>query len=221
MVAMDDDTTLVTTRLALHALAAQVISPLRVQATGHEIALQVRPGGYGTPELPGGGWVGVSGTDVVVVDAQGGERRGAITSTRAAAELVGLDGADALPGERLEVHAGAARVIAETFATGDEALRMLVEGARPADNASEIHLWPEHFDIAIELGADGARGTYGVSPGDPDHVEPYAYVSAWTAPPPGLFWNAAGFSGAERSADDPDEIVSFWREAHTRLHRGA
>ena len=59
---------LVATRLALHALAEQIISPLRVQATGNEIALRARPGGFGTPELPGGGWAGVSGTDVVRPD---------------------------------------------------------------------------------------------------------------------------------------------------------
>src|SRR5207244_7020087 len=62
--AMDDDA-LVTARLALHALAERVISPLRVQATGNEIALEARPGGFATPALPGGGWVGVIGTDVV------------------------------------------------------------------------------------------------------------------------------------------------------------
>jgi hypothetical protein len=216
---MDDDT-LVTTRLALHALAAQVISPLRVQATGNEIALQARPDGFGTPDLPGGGWVGVSGTDVVVVVPGGEERRAAITSLRAAAAHVGLEGAAALPAAPLEVRAGAARLIADTFATGDEALRTLLEGARRADGASEIHLWPEHFDLAIELGAEGARGTYGVSPGDAEHTEPYAYVSAWTPPAatgPSTFWNAAGFVGAERSADDPDELVAFWRAAHARL----
>jgi hypothetical protein len=209
---MDDDT-LGTTRLALHALAAAVISPLRVQATGNEIALQVRPGGFGTPDLPGGGWVGVSGTEVMVVGPDGDDRRTAITTLRAAAAFVGLDGADVLPDGPLEVHAGAAMVLADTWADGDEALRALVEGAGPG----EIHLWPEHFDIATELGANGARATYGVSPGDDDHVEPYAYVAPWTAPPEGKFWNATGFTGAERPADEPETTLAFWREAHRLL----
>jgi hypothetical protein len=212
-----DDETLVTTRLALHALAVQVISQVCVQATGNEIALRVRPEGFGTPDLPGGGWAGVSGTDVVVVEPGGEERRAAIRSLRAAAEWVGLTGAAALPSEPLEVHAGAARLIAATLANGDEALRTLIDGARPADDVSAIHLWPEHFDIAVEFGAAAVRGTYGVSPGDADHTEPYAYVSAWSPRPEGLFWNATGFTGAERSADDPDEIVAFWREAHRLL----
>jgi hypothetical protein len=217
-----EDATLVTTRLSLHALAAAVLSPLRVQATGNEIALQVRPGGFGTPDLPGDGWAGVRGTDVVMVDALGGEVRAAISSLRGAAALVALNGAEALPDEPLEVHGGAALVLADTFARGDEALRMLLAVADPEDDPSEIHLWPEHFDIAIDMGAGDARATYGVSPGDEQHVEPYAYVAPASAPPAGPFWNGNGFTGAERPADDPEEITAFWREAHRLLssHEG-
>jgi hypothetical protein len=222
---MTDDATLVSTRLALHALAGAVISPLRVQATGNEIALQARPGGFGTPDLPGGGWVGISGTEVIVVNADGSDRRTAITSLRAAAEWVGLDGADALPDRRLEVHAGAATVLADAFLLGDDALRALTEGAAPGDDPSAIRLWPEHFDIAIELGPDGARGTFGVSPGDDRHEEPYAYVAAASPPPDAdaKFWNATAFTGAERpaQADDVEELVEFWVEALRRLTAGA
>ncbi|MCW3001289.1 MAG: hypothetical protein JWQ20_587 [Conexibacter sp.] len=215
---MDDDI-LVTTRLALHALAAGVLSPLRVQATGKEIVLQVRPGGFGTPDLPGGGWAGVRGTDVMVVEAGGGDRRTAITTLQAAGAFVGLDATDALPDEPLEVHAGAAIVLVDTLANGDEALRALLEGAGSGEDPSDIHLWPEHFDVAGELGAAGARARYGVSPGDEGHVEPYAYVAPWSAPPAAPFWNGAGFTGAERPADDPAEIAAFWHEAHERLSR--
>jgi hypothetical protein len=220
---MTDDT-LVTTRLALHALAEGVISPLRVQATGNEIALQARPGGFGTPDLPGGGWAGISGTDVIVVNADGSERRTAITSPRRAAQWVGLDGAQVLPDKRLEVHAGAARVLADAFLLGDDALRALTAGAASGDDPSEIHLWPEHFDIAVEMGPDGGRATYGVSPGDDLHEEPYAYVTAWSPPPDAgaKFWNATAFTGAERpaQADDVEELVEFWVEARRRLTAG-
>jgi hypothetical protein len=215
---MTDDT-LVMTRLALHALAARVVSPLRVQATGNEIALRVRPGGFGTPDLPGGGWVGVRGTDVVVVEALGDDRRAAITSLRAAATFVGLAEADALPDAPLELHAGAATVLADAFARGEEALGALLDGAAPEDDPAAINLWPEHFDVAAELGAPDARATYGVSPGDEHHEEPYAYVAPWTAAQAGPFWNATGFTGAERPADDPEEIAAFFVEAR-RLLRG-
>jgi len=108
----DIDMDLIATRLALHALAEQVISPLRVQATGNEIALQARPDGFGTPELPGGGWVGVSGTDVVRAD---GEQR-PITTLRDAADFVALDNAEQLSDEPLEVDPAAAGVLAQVWA---------------------------------------------------------------------------------------------------------
>ena len=111
------DPTLVTTRTSLHALAEKVISPLRVQATGNEIALAVRPGGFGTPDLPEGGWVGVSGTDLVRVDADGAEERTPIRSLLDAADFVGLDDAASdLGDERLELHSGAATILATTLA---------------------------------------------------------------------------------------------------------
>jgi hypothetical protein len=208
------DEPLVSTRRSLHALAAQVISPLRVQATGNEIALQVRPEGFGTPDLPGGGWVGTRGSQLVRVDPSGGEQAVAITSLRAAARFVGLaePAASALSDETLEIHAGATLRLADVWATGEEALRAFAPDA-------PIHLWPEHFDIAIDL--DNA--TYGVSPGDDAHTEPYAYVSPWTAPEetgPSTFWNATGFTGAERpvaDADDDAEIPAFFRAARELL----
>ena len=62
-------------------------------------------------------------------------------------------------------------------ATAQDVLQELrAEAAEP----SEIHLWPEHFDVAFE---DRAV-TYGGSPGDENHDEPYLYVAPWTAPPP-------------------------------------
>jgi hypothetical protein len=204
------DPTLLTTRTSLHALAAQVIAPLRVQATGNEIALRPRPGGFGTPELPEGGWVGTRGSDLVRVDADGAQETTRITSLLDAAGFVGLDAAaSALTDTPLEVHAGAAQVLADVWASGEEALL-----AFGGDDAAPI-LWPEHFDIAIEHD----EATFGVSPGDADHDEPYAYISLWT-PPADLrtgadtFWNAVGFTGAQRPwTNDVDELVAFFRAA--------
>jgi hypothetical protein len=217
MAPMSDDA-LVTTRLALHVLAERVISPLRVQVTGNEIALQVRPGGFGTPALPDRSWVGVSGTDVVRLGAGGNEQRTPISSLRAAAAFVGLVGGAALPDDPLEVHAGAAAVLADVWAIGEEALTAFA--ADGAEDPSPPILWPEHFDIAIEAGAEaaGTRATYGISPGDEHHDEPYAYVAPWTAPAatgPSTFWNASGFTGAERpvGADDAVELAASFREA--------
>ncbi|MBW3667500.1 MAG: hypothetical protein KY394_07900, partial [Actinobacteria bacterium] len=78
----------------------------------------------------------------------------------------------------------------------------------------EVQLWPEHFDAATEMGDQeaGERASYGASPGDEDHPEPYIYVSAWgeidRSDP---YWNDEAFNGASLSygelaeADDPVE----------------
>lgn len=207
MAAPDADPTLVTTRRSLHALAEQVIAPLRVQATGNEIALRPRPNGFGTPELPEGGWVGTDGTDLVRVDADGARETARITSLLDAADFLGLDdAASSLTDARLEVHAGAADILAEVWETGEAALLAFVPGSTPI-------LWPEHFDIAIELD----EATYGISPGDDDHPEPYAYISLWSPPAdlqtgPSTFWNAVGFTGAERPwTNDASVMTDFFR----------
>ncbi len=69
----------------------------------------------------------------------------------------------------------------------------------PDGDPSLVQLWPEHFDIALELGSEsaGRRANFGASPGDDDHDEPYLYVGPWTAEVSGELWNARGFKGAE------------------------
>ena len=57
----------------------------------------------------------------------------------------------------LDVDAGAARALAEWYALGERVLAELRAEAGPGDDASEARLWPEHFDVAIELGSE-ARG---------------------------------------------------------------
>ena len=60
--------------------------------------------------------------------------------------------------------------------------------------STPVRLWPEQFDIAIELGDEAAaqRAKYGFSPGDDDHDEPYSYVGPWTADVTGELWRATG-----------------------------
>ena len=62
-----------------------------------------------------------------------------------------------------------------------------------------MQLWPEHFDVSVELGteADGRRAGYGASPGDGEHPEPYMYVTPWSQPAAGELWNATVFRGAD------------------------
>jgi hypothetical protein len=154
------------------------------------------------------------------MDPSGAEARAPITTLRAAAEHVALASAAELPDVPLAVDAEAAAAVASAHACGDAALRVLIGQATLEEDASPIHLWPEHFDIAIELGAGDARATYGVSPGDQQHPRPYMYVSAWTPPPAGdAGWNAVGFPGAERPLGEPDAdaVLAFWLDRRAAL----
>lgn len=217
--------TFAATREALHRVAEAVVAPARVAATGNEIALEATPGGFGTPRFPEGGCVRVDGADLVVEDGDGDVLRAALRSLPDAARLAGLSGAG-LDDAPLEVDPAAAAALAALYAFAWDVLGTLRAEA-PADGApSPVRLWPEHFDVAFEQGAeaDGRRAGYGVSPGDAEHPEPYVYVGPWVAPPAGPLWNAVGFTGAElRYADllaapDPRAAaLAFLRERHAAL----
>lgn len=216
------------TREALHLVAEQVIAPARTQATGHEIALEPRPGGFGTPPFPDGGWIAVDG-DLLVCCAAGGtihEHR--LSTLHAAAEWAGLD----VPASDRPLHIdpAAAALLAAVYAFADGVLQTLRAEAAPAAAPSPIRLWPEHFDLAYEEGeeAAGRRAGFGVSPGDDAHSEPYAYVGPWAAPQAGPLWNATAFPGAElsyeelRTAPDPEAAaLAFFRERRDALQQPA
>src|SRR5512133_419291 len=217
------------TRRSLHRLADQVVKLAREHVSG-EFSLIATEGGFGTPAFgPRRAQVRVEGGESVV--ALGGqEGREAITAVRAAAALV----ADLLPedleldDEPLDVDPEASLALGRWYGFGEELLRELAVGASDDDAATEPTLWPEHFDIAIEMGAEdaGRRANYGLSPGDDDHPEPYLYVGPWTAKPSGPLWNGRGFNGAEVSyselvaADDQlAAALAFCRERTDALER--
>ena len=216
------------TRKALHRVAEDVLAPVRVQHTGNEIALQARAGGVATPDLPAGGWVGCSGAELIVVAAGAAERRTPLTSLRAAATDAGLADASRLADEPLAIDAEASAFLGSVFAFATAALEALAVDR--GDRDAPVRLWPEHFDVAIELGdeAAGARAGYGVSPGDEHHDEPYAYVAPWAAPGGAAeLWDATGFTGAElawadiAAADDAAALLhEFWRRRAVALEGG-
>ena len=73
--------------------------------------------------------------------------------------------------------------------------RAAAPGARghPDDTPSEIQLWPEHFDLALDLGPESGRANFGASPGDGGHALPYLYVGPWN-PNDDPFWNAGTYA---------------------------
>jgi hypothetical protein len=226
----DVPVTYIATREALHLVAEQIVAPARRQATGNEIALRACPGGFGTPPLPDGSTIGVDGDRLRLTAADGTLDEHRLTTLHAAAEWAGLD-AGAVGGHELHVDPAAADVVAAVFWFGEVTLKALHAAARPEVTPSPVRLWPEHFDIAYEEGDEdaGTRAGFGMSPGDDEHPEPYAYVTPWSPPDGGPLWNATAFNGAElgyealRVADDPVALVlGFWRERRDALQgRGA
>jgi hypothetical protein len=219
------------TRESLHRLAEDVIKPAREQTSG-AWTLTETPGGFGTPTFGEDCQVRVEGVELVVRE-RGSERRAPIGSPRSAAELIGPNllpqGLGELSDEELEIDPTAAAVLAASYQVAREALECLRQEAQPNDSPTEPTLWPEHFDLAIEMGEEeaGLRVNYGVSPGDENHDEPYFYVGPWTAPPTGELWNATGFPGAElgyralAAADDPVILaVDFARTRKQALDPG-
>ena len=161
------------------------------------------PGGFGTPVFEHGGFrhqVRVEGAELVHAEGAG-ERRAPLSSLAAAAGAVAtLLPVDAKLGdEPLEIDPAASMALGDWYGFAAAILAHLGATATAADAATPARLWPEHFDIAIELGeeGDGVRANYGASPGDGDHPEPYLYVGPWTAEVEGDLWRATGFKGAE------------------------
>jgi hypothetical protein len=180
---------LVAGRLELHRLAEQEISPARQRVTG-KIGLRATPGGFGTPPFGDGEQVRLAGTELVRTSAAGEERRA------------------------VAVDAAVTGFLTDWFAFGASVLLELRADSDADGEPSLIQLWPEHFDIAVELGAEaaGTRATYGFSPGDEQHPEPYAYVGPWVTQT-GELWHATGFPGAELgygalvAAEDPRALA--------------
>jgi hypothetical protein len=168
------------TRLRLHRVAEETLKPARERVTGR-FGLRALPGGFGTPPFGEGQQLHVEGTELVTRHGSSVERQ----------PLEGID----------EAASGA---LALWFAFGAGVLEELRAEAPASLDATPPQLWPEHFDIAIELGSEGAgrRAAYGASPGDEQHAEPYLYVAPWSAQPEGELWNATGFPGAELSYAD-------------------
>jgi hypothetical protein len=198
---------LVSTRLALHRLAERVISPARRKSNG-EIGLRYTRGGFGTPFFGDDMQIRVD-RDQLVVQRPGMVLRAHITTLDAAADHIGrklLPNDVQLGAAPLEVDGAASAFLGEWYGFAASVLEELRAEAGEALDPSRVQLWPEHFDLALELGRNrtpptprptpNARAAYGCSPGDELHDEPHIYVAPWVAPPPGELWQATGFIGA-------------------------
>src|SRR5262249_42720851 len=86
----------------------------------------------------------------------------------------------ALPDVALAVDAGAAKALADWYALGAAGIDKGLE-TDSAYDPNRRTIWPEHFDLAAEMGDKPAstRANYGASPGDTSISEPYLYVGPW------------------------------------------
>jgi hypothetical protein len=190
---------LIATRLALQRLAEHVISPARAHAGG-KIGLRFTRGGFGTPFFADDVQLRVVRDELVV---QTGERERSARITTLA-EMARHVGAELLPGEvaesvPLDVDPAASAFIGDWFGFAASVLEELRAGVSDDLEPSRVQLWPEHFDLALELGVESldARAGYGASPGDELHPEPYLYVTPWSEVSRGGLWQAQAFRGAE------------------------
>lgn len=225
-----------TTRDALHQVAFFAVAPARYQAI-ERMGLRAAPGGFGTPEFEGR--VARVEGNVLVHEDNGENTSETITTVRAACSFFGIDYEvdwyqtfrDPLtpvdPDVELVVDDAAARSLGDWFGLGFDVLETLRSYGSEEDEVSTAQLWPEHFDPAIEMGSQdkGLRASFGMSPGDPAHSDPYAYVSAWgeidRADP---YWNDQAFNGASLgyhelvNAPDPAKrALDFLLEGHRIL----
>jgi hypothetical protein len=189
------------TRAALHRVAEEVVSPARKPES--EIALRYTRGGFGTPFFEEDG-----------ADCQVRVEHGQLVRQRGAVE----------ERERLSgVSEDSARGLGAFYGFACSVLEEL-RHAEVDEDPSLVQLWPEHFDIAIELGSEakGGRANFGASPGDEDHDEPYIYVGPWSAEVSGDLWNGTGFNGAELTYSElleaPDQRRAAFDFMHERLH---
>jgi hypothetical protein len=211
---------------ALHLVAVHIVARARQQAT-RRFSLRVTPGGFGTPELGDAARrVRVAGgTLLVESDAVGAAATTARSidgaSLRQLAEMVGLDLAAALdvghdtpdmgdPDARLTLPDDEAGAVGEWFGIVNAALDRVVATLPASSGASLIRVWPEHFDVSVDVAAmPHARVNLGGSPGDSFSSEPYLYVGPWTADRPGDpdFWNAPFGAARARSSLDSTDLV--------------
>ena len=200
--------TYATTRTELHRVATHVLARRRYSLTGR-FGLRATPGGFGTPLFGDDEVLRLDGASLLR------ERRvddRAITTThaldgatlRALAAFADVDlDAEFSAGQDtpdlgdadapLRVDTDSVALMAEWYRRGAQAIDECVAGLGDAGDAGVAQIWPEHFDLGIDVAAGSGRTNLGVSPGDGFSAEPYLYVGPWSADRPGdaAYWNAS------------------------------
>ena len=215
-----------------HRLAYSLVAQAR-RLTNTKFGLRYTRGGFGTPffgddeqvRVEHGRLVHQKGDTVADVE---------ITSLRAAGDFLGIEPGtevaehDSPPLGDLDADLGATAGTGELLAVWYGFSWSVLEELRLTEGAVDVErtqLWPGHFDSAIAMGDATGRASYGCSPGDAGHDEPYLYVGAWgDVDHDDPYWNETSFSGASMSyaellnaADPVSTAVEFFRDGFRRL----
>ena len=224
----------------LRTLATHLLARARWEATDR-IGLRPTPGGIGTPTFGDQAErVRFSGGSLVheVAGPVGAQTRVAALNGATIAELgelarvdlsaeftVGNDTPPLPPVSTIiSVNPQACAQVGAWYSLVDEALVALL-GGLPNAEPSALQIWPEHFDMAVDLAAaPGIRLNVGGSPGDSFSSEPYLYVGPWNSSRPAdpatgntEFWNAPfgasfGFDQLRKHSDPIAAAVEFFRK---------
>lgn len=224
-------------RRSLHQIAFFAVAPKRYQETGR-LGLRHTATGFGTPEFGQGEQVRVE--ENRIIRQQGNEERSTeVTTLREACNFLGIPYrevwfdafhdplASVGPDIALDVDPAVTRALAVWQEFSWSALQSARQLGGAGDEVTEIQLWPEHFDQAFEMGSEalGLRASYGASPGDDQHEEPYLYVAPWLkADRSDSFWNDQTFAGATLTygelagSNHAEELaITFFRRGFTLL----
>ncbi len=211
---------------ALHQLAYFAVAPKRYAESGR-LGLRHFGSRFGTPTFGSGEAVFVEG-DRLVYHQGGSEASSAVTTLRQACTFLGIpyrerwfDGFhDPLvpvgPDTVLAIDPSVSESLATWRSFSQGVLAETRQLGGPDEDVTELQLWPEHFDQAFEMGRSdrGRRASYGASPGDAEHREPYLYVAPWQrSERPEPYWNDPTFLGASLTyaqllvAEDPAQLA--------------
>ena len=212
---------------ALGQLAFFVIAPARFAAQ-EKLGLRYTHAGFGTPFFGSDRQIRVEGNSLVVQEdaAATGEE---ITTLRRAARQVGIEyqakwgpdwhdpPAPTDPDAPLMIDPESARICSDIVGFGFSVLEQIRIEAHDDEKPSRVQLWPEHFDAAVEIGAEdlSRRAAFGASPGYPAHPEPFVYVSPWAKDRlDDPYWNA-DFGGSILSYE---ELLAADNQRETTLN---
>ena len=221
------------TRAAWHALAEHVLARARYEANG-KIGLRYTRHGIGTPwfhRREHDAQVRLEGTNVIA-HRDGDTRSIPVTTVAAAAELAGVQpgapddvytpATPLTPDAPLVLDARSVEFLGAWFGLAASVLEQVRAEANPADQPSRVQLWPEHFDLSVDLGDEksGRRGTFGASPGDDVDLDPYLYVTHWGDVAEDEYWNEDHFPGASLTVGTLAASPHQRSSALTFLRRG-